>query len=197
MLLPLGRSPRLLTQYLECLKIRSSETSVKYWPFDTSYRPGKLLSHINTADRMSNFVVSPLKMQSSSSTETSVFTSWHLPSWKTLSHINTADRTSNIAVSTLKIQAPSSSQISIFTGWHLLQYWKSHTYTAVRTSNFVVSTLKMQTSSSAETPCQPTIPNEVRDPKTRPWPSPLKRHSSHASLIIAHFYRAACYNLQW
>ena len=65
--------------------IRSSETWVKYWPGDTSCHPGRL-SHINTADRTSNFLISAPKMQAPSSSETTVLSSWHLlPSWKTKS----------------------------------------------------------------------------------------------------------------
>ena len=41
--------------------LRSSETSLKYLPAETSHHPGRL-SLNNTADRTSNFVVSTLKI---------------------------------------------------------------------------------------------------------------------------------------
>jgi hypothetical protein len=122
MLLLLGRSPYLLTQFLECLKM--------YWvpltrrlSTDLLTTPTILEDQVisKTADRTSNFVVSALKIQATSSSETSVFTSWHLlPYWKTSSHLNTADRTTNFVVSALKIQATSSSEKPVFTRWHLL-----------------------------------------------------------------------------
>jgi len=134
-LLPSWRSPRLLTQFLECLKMYYAppETSVKYLPSDTSYHTGRL-SHINPADRTSNLVVLTLKIAAPSSFETSVFTSWHLlPSWKTKSYQRCRQ---NIKFRSFNSKNRGTQFLrnvgEVSTIWHLLSSWKTNSYQPCR-----------------------------------------------------------------